>query len=236
MLNKLYVIALVALSAGVLLAAGPVKKRQSPGFLPVPQTQKGRIAIVNKQQKLPAGDVAEIAAFIAKATRCRCEVGAAEGADVVVEIIDDKGAPILAAYPEDFKATLNVAKLDAGLNGAAVEKFFVKRCRKELLRAFCFACGTAGTQYPDNILAIGKISDLDLIGEFIPGDTIYAIQARLKKIGVTPLQYVSYARACKEGWAPAPTNDVQRIVFEKIKALKEKGPANPIKILPPKKK
>jgi len=234
MSSKLCCIVVAAIAAAALVAAEPAKKK-SPGFLPVPSTQKGKIVFVNRQSRMTAKDIAEVADFVAKATRCKCEVGSAEGANVVVEIVDDKNAPALAAYPEDFKSAFNVAKMEEGLAGAAVDKFFVKRCRRELLRAFCFACGTAGTQYPDNILAIGKVSDLDLVEEFIPGDTIYAIQGRLKKIGVTPLQYVSYARACKDGWAPAPTNDVQRLVYEKIKALKEKGPTNPIKITPPKK-
>lgn len=234
MCSKMIIAFVTAFLAGVQIVSG-APKRQSPGFLPVPSTQKGKILLVDKQQRMPAKDIAEVAAFIEKATRCKCIVSKSGTADVTIEIVDDKALPVLTAYPEDFKATLNVAKLDAGLKGDAVARFFVKRCRKELLRAFCFACGTAGTQYPDNILAIGAISDLDLVDEFIPGDTIYALQARLKKIGVTPLQFVSYARACKEGWAPAPTNDVQRLVFEKIKALKEKGPTNPIKIRPPKK-
>lgn len=233
---RILLIAFAALAASSLTAT-PVTQPaaspkqvplQNPGFLPVPNTQKGRIALVNKQSRMSAQDIAEIAALIAKDTRCRCEVGAAEGANITVEIIDSPDAPAIAAYPEDFKSTMNVARMEKGLKGGAVAKFFPKRCRKELLRAFCFACGTAGTQYPDNILAIGKISDLDLVGEFIPGDTIYAMQTRLNKIGVAPVQYVSYARACVEGWAPAPTNDVQRMIWDKVHA----APTAPIVIKP----
>lgn len=233
-----FLIAALAFPAGMAFAQGPVAPaapRQSAGFVALPGSQKGQIAIVNKQSRFPAKELAEIAAFIEGQTLCKTIVGPGEGSQIIVEVVDDSSLPALVAYPEDFKAVMNVGKLDVGLKGSALDKFFVSRCRKELLRAFCFACGAGGSQYPDNIMAIGKIQDLDLIQEFIPGDTIYACQRRAKSAGVTQKLFVSYARACKEGWAPAPTNDVQRIVFEKVKALKEKGPTNPIKIAPPKK-
>ena len=43
----------------------------------------------------------------------------------------------------------------------------------------------------------------------------------------------TYLRACHLGWAPPPTNDVQRAIWEKIKAEKERGPTKPITIPPP---
>jgi hypothetical protein len=75
-------------------------------------------------------------------------------------------------------------------------------------------------------MAIGVICDLDLVEEFIPGDTAYACVARLIKVGVTPIRLVTYAKACKEGWAPQPTNDVQKAIWDKVHAM----PATPMKI------
>ena len=227
---KVVFTALIAVSSVASFAA---PTRQSAGELEVKGSQKGRVAIVNKQSRVPVADLQTAAAIIEKETRCRIEVGPAEGAQVVVEVIDDKDAASLTAYPEDYKAVVNVAKMEQGLKGDAVAKFFVPRCRKEILRAFCYACGAAGTQYPGNILAVSKISDLDMVGEFIPGDTGYACQQRLASLGVTQKVFVSYARAVRDGWAPAPTNDAQKAVWERVKARKEKGPTNPIKINPP---
>ena len=51
--------------------------------------------------------------------------------------------------------------------------------------------------------------------------------------GVRSVRLASYRQACREGWAPAPTNDVQRAIFEQVKADKERGPTNPITIPPP---
>lgn len=195
-------------------------------FLPVPNSQKGEIVFVNSQSRLSTNEILTVCGQIEKATRCKAVIGGAEGAKIAIEIVDDTESPVLTAYPEDYRARVNIAKLDSNLKGQALEKFFVSRCRKELLRAFCFACGAGGSQYPDNIMAIGPISDLDLCDEFIPGDTADRCVVRLFRIGVTPTRFVSYARACQQGWAPAPTNDVQKAIWDKVHAV----PATPMKI------
>ena len=207
-------------------------------FLPVPGSQKGQVTFVNKQSRLPEGEIQAVCVVIEKATKCKTVLGTKEGAgaQVVIEVLDDATSPVMAAYPEDYRASVNVGRLDKNLKGRALDKFFTARCRKELLRAFCFACGAGGSQYPNNIMAIGDVTDLDLCEEFIPGDTVLTCVMRLAKIGIKPTKFVSYAKACREGWAPAPTNEVQKIIWDKVQADKERGPSNPITIPPPVKK
>ena len=205
---------------------------QAVDFLPAPGSQKGSVVIVNKQSRLPEAELQEVCQQIEKATKCKAEVASGEGAQVIIEVIDDAESPILTAWPEDYKAKVNVAKLDKNLKGKALEKFYASRCRKEILRAFCYACGAGGSQYPDNIMAIKDITGLDLVEEFIPGDTSTACVARLVNIGVTPTKFVSYARAVRDGWAPAPTNEVQQSVWDKIKAQQAQKPTKPLKITP----
>ena len=201
-------------------------------FLPVPNSQKGQVTFVNRQTRLADSEISSVCKTIEKATKCKATIGTAEGAKVVVEIVDDGTAPVMTAYPEDYRAVVNIGKLDMNLKGKALEKFFVSRCRKELLRAFCFACGAGGSQYPDNIMAIGDIRDLDLVDEFIPGDTASTCEVRLAKVGVMPMRFATYAKACREGWAPQPTNDVQKAIWDKVHAM----PTEPIKIKPEEKK
>ena len=201
-------------------------------FLPLPGSQKGQIVFVNRQEKLAASEIEAVCREVTKATKCKAVVGEASAGQVVIEVINNPDAPVLAAYPEDYKATVNIGKLDKNLKGAAIEKFYVSRCRKELLRAFCYACGAGGSQYPDNIMAIGSLADLDLVDEFIPGDTAYSCVSRIIKIGVTPTKLVPYVRACREGWAPAPTNDAQKAIWDKVHAM----PTEPLKIKPETKK
>lgn len=201
-------------------------------FLPVPNSQKGQVTFVNRQTRLAESEILAVCRAIEKATKCKAAVGSIDGAKVSVEVIDDASSPVMTAYPEDYRAVVNVGKLDKNLKGKALEKFYPSRCRKELLRAFCFACGAGGSQYPDNIMAIGDITDLDLCEEFIPGDTASTCETRLGRVGVTPTRYASYAKACRDGWAPQPTNDVQKAIWDKVHAM----PTEPLKIKPEEKK
>ena len=238
MRSKLNVVVLLTLAAfgtasAAFAEASRKPSRQSAGHLEVKGSQKGLIAIVNGQSRVSAKDLEAAAAVIVKQTMCRAEVCDGKGAQVVIEVVDRKGESALTVCPEDHKATVNVDGLVQGLSGDAVGKFLATRCRREILRAFCYACGAAGSQFPNNIMSISKIADLDLInGDFIPGDTATACQKRLKDIGVTPKQYVPYFAACRQGWAPAPTNDIQKAIWDKVHAM----PTAPIKIKPEAKK
>ena len=44
--------------------------------------------------------------------------------------------------------------------------------------------------------------------------------------GVTPARKGIYEAACQQGWAPAPTNDIQKAIWDKVHAV----PATPMKI------
>lgn len=191
-------------------------------FLPVPGSQKGQVTFVNRQTRLAESEILTVCRAIENATKCRAAIGSPDGAKVVIEVVDDATSPAITAYPEDYRATVNVGKLGKNLKGMAIEKFYPSRCRKELLRAFCFACGAGGSQYPNNIMAIGDISDLDLVEEFIPGDTATACQMRLAKAGVTRIRFVTYAKACRDGWAPPPTNDYQAAIWKKVHQIPDK--------------
>ena len=57
-------------------------------------------------------------------------------------------------------------------------------------------------------------------------DMIDSIRINMKARGMTPTRIASYKKACQEGWAPAPTNDVQKAIWEKVHAV----PATPMKI------
>lgn len=59
------------------------------------------------------------------------------------------------------------------------------------------------------------------------------VKRLLLQAGFSPDVIATYETACREGWAPAPTNDAQRTIWAKMLDEKERGPANPILILPP---
>ena len=47
-----------------------------------------------------------------------------------------------------------------------------------------------------------------------------------------PYRLTTYRKACEEGWANPPTNDVQKAIWDKVHAL----PTEPLKIKPEEKK
>lgn len=53
---------------------------------------------------------------------------------------------------------------------------------------------------------------------------------------ITPAEIQTYRNACRQGWAPAPTNDYQKAIYERMQADKERGPSKPLTITPPAKK
>jgi hypothetical protein len=48
-----------------------------------------------------------------------------------------------------------------------------------------------------------------------------AIQAPL--LNLKPLLTTTYRKACEEGWAPMPTNSIQKAIWEDVKAKKTPG-------------
>lgn len=62
------------------------------------------------------------------------------------------------------------------------------------------------------------------------------VRRLLPEAGFEPAVVATYQTACREGWAPAPTNGWQRAIWERALSEKERGPTNPILILPPNRK
>ena len=75
-------------------------------------------------------------------------------------------------------------------------------------------------------MAAHGVQELDFAQEKLPIDIQDSIKKYLSAAGVTPLRRTIYRRACQEGWAPAPTNDVQKAIWDKVHAI----PKTPMKI------
>ena len=48
------------------------------------------------------------------------------------------------------------------------------------------------------------------------------IMTHAQKLGMQPQRMTTYRKAVEEGWAPAPTNDLQRTVWEEVKNQNKK--------------
>jgi hypothetical protein len=211
-------------------------------------TYLGNVLIVSAQSKLSYTDVTAVRNEIHNALNMRITsiqskeiepltLMKSNNANIVLIIIDEPSQPSILVAPEDRWAKVNVAKLVDDLPGEnAKNKFFTPRARKMIIKAFSLLCGGGSSQFPDNIMNTATIRELDMVKEQIPVDMIDFWIRYLSRIGVTQPEITTYRKACREGWAPAPTNDIQKAIWDKVRSEKERGPTNPIEIPMPKKK
>jgi hypothetical protein len=209
------------------------------GIIQVPNSQKGRIVIINAQRKLPLSNIRAGMDEFAQTLKFRVEFINGEpttsekasaymekiGADVAVFIQENSESKVtILSAPEQRWTILNASAINAD---ARSDEFAAARIRKELMRGFLCAAGTMNSQYQGSIMAaIKEPKDLDKMLEAAPVDAIQRAIESLKVYGVTPQEMSTYKKACQEGWAPAPTNEFQKAIWDKVHA----APKNPMKI------
>lgn len=216
--------------------------KRAGGYVRKTDGQRGRIVFANKQDLVTLAIVESAAIRIGSAVKMAVDVISCNSGDfnrktttqllkenkangIVYLVADESDEPLIVA-PEGRWAKINVALL-AGSNANV-------RVQKEMVRAFVilFGGGTSDLGHP--ILgAISSVDQLDAAPYGFPQDVLGRLEQYLAQIGVTPYYQTTYRRACHLGWAPPPTNEVQKAIWDKIKAEKERGPTNPIKIMPP---
>ena len=173
-----------------------------------------------------------------KERRDAFEAGQASGlekAGAVIAVVDLPGKPSLLIAPEDGWAQVNVAALAVDNPTPAT---LGVRAKKELWRAFIILFGGGNSRFHDDLMRpISSLKDLDSSPNLVSSpEPFNAVTEGARARGITPLYRVTYKRACKEGWAPAPTNEYQKAIWDQIKSDKERGPTNPITIQPPNEK
>ena len=140
-------------------------------------------------------------------------------------VVDDETLPVAIAAPEDHWGVVNVAKLLAD-DSAAVAKAI--RFEKELVRVASIVLGAWSSPMMISVLQPARqLSDIDRFGTTSVGpEAILAMNNYAEKIGFQKERRVTYRAACLQGWAPAPTNEYQKAVWDKVRAT----PKNPMKI------
>ena len=210
------------------------------GMVEKPGAQQGKIVFIDTQDILSATNVEAVAKQMRKLSDFNIVYAKAkpgdpaalkeeQGANIAVIIVaDDKTPPSLVAQEAGW-AVLNVKTLDKNLKTPeAKAKFVESRYRKQLLRVYSLVCGGGSSSYPGNVMNAARIEDFDLYDEGVPMDLVAAHLKCAKSFGVTPAVRAPYSRACHYGWAPAPTNDVQRKIWDRYHSL----PTAPITIKP----
>ena len=202
------------------------------GFIARPGTPQGEVCYINCQKRIPMDWIKESISYFVDETKFK--ITYKEGSfdfpspqiqgNASLFIIDDDKMPAILLAPENAWAIVNVAPI-------AKEKrpiFFEMRTKKQMSRAFALLCGASNSQYP-RALTRGIINEQELDKNpdiQLPVDVLSRFRTYMEPLGVKPSILVPYRRACEEGWAPAPTNEYQKAIWDKVHA----APKNPMKI------
>ena len=151
------------------------------------------------------------------------------GAFVLIAEQGEKSPSLLCA-PEDCWSTINVTRLMMDKPDAETLK---SRIIKETWRGLAYALGVGNSlKQPCVMRPIFKPSDLD--AHKVSVVSPMPIMSMMQTVGLLKLAkggQTTYLRACEEGWAPQPTNEIQKAIWEKVHEL----PTKPITIEPEKK-
>lgn len=211
------------------------------GLIEVPA--KGSIVVVNSQDTLKISDIDDAIKLDAKNLQTSIKVVegkftiptaaatvAKVGGTAGIFVIEDPMMPMSIIAPEDLWGVVNIAKLKA----EADDEKLAKRTRKEFNRVLAKLFGGGiSTQKSSIMRPVTSAEDLDkIVNMWIPFDTLNVMFNSMPDYGITHRKIVPYRKACQEGWAPPPTNDFQKAVWDNVHAL----PTEPIKIKPETKK
>ena len=205
------------------------------GFIDIPG--KGSIVIVNAQQSFDLNLISNTTTLASNNLKTpflfrqgKFDVTTARktvdsfGATAGLFVIDDPSYPMSLSSTEARWGLVNIAPLRDGADG---EKL-VKRVAKEFNRVLMFVFGGGLSSMKTSIMRpIVQPSDLDkCVNVWTPFDTMSSVVNGMAGFGIIRAKRTTYRKACQEGWAPEPTNDVQKVIWEQVRAK----PTKPMKI------
>lgn len=167
--------------------------------------------LLQKDLRLPFAFASKAATEpVADATKALADKSAA----VVIVICDSPAYPALLVAPESRWALVNVGALGAG---ASADKL-AERTEKETWRACCYLMGVLNSGSEHCLLRpVFSTADLDaLTPKSLSPDAYIKIEAQAQKMGMKISRPTTYRKAVEEGWAPAPTNDFQRAIWQEL--------------------
>ncbi len=218
--------------------------KKTGGMVLRPGVRQGVIAIINEQKTINSTNFNRIAKTFERALRIKMPISnaakrlsslrdidgafASSQADFAVIVVDHPDCDVaLSVLPEKKYSIVNIAPLKTD---ARSEAFLISRTRKQIARGLLYVIGGACSASLLNVMGpIYSNAELDKIADdAIPVDVLARTFNYLKASGCETHAYVPYRTAVMQGWAPAPTNEYQKAIWEKVHAL----PTAPIKINP----
>lgn len=223
-----------AVCAALAVSAAFATPRPNGGYLAKPFSGKV-FRIVNAQTRLDDEAVKTATAGFIAEMRLWSETvkpGAPANPNVglTIEIVDEDGDKTILSAPEQRWGRLNLRPLTADSPDKAK---LALRVQKEFWRLGAFVLGAGYSNWEGCLMRpISTLAALDRAPAAPCPEPFNQMMDSARAAGLGVKKTVSYRQACSEGWAPAPTNDVQKAIWNEIHAL----PSEPIKIKPETKK
>ena len=250
-MNRLMTIAVSIFAAATICDAGaqnaPVRRtrparvaKPSGGLMFSAATGK-HICILNAQNIVPPGKLREAALGVKLNLHSPIEVVNAKGRGTIDEKVaemlknpkvgawvafveDDKMEPI-AFYPDTGRCFVNVKALEK--DGADKDRV-AERASKQVWRSIGHVLGAGDAIGGYTVLQrVTSLAQLDAIQAKAPSPEQHnRMVDSMAKLGIEMVKIGTYRDACRQGWAPPPTNDVQKAIWNEIHT----PPTKPIKI------
>lgn len=204
------------------------------GYIELPATGNV-IRVVNKQRLVPEEAVLKSAKEMCNIIGMTMDVANEDGEGkkiaARIELFEDPSAPTLLIAPEDRFGKLNVSRL---ATDSPNDELLRQRFVKEFWRVTGMTLGAFNSNVSPCVMRnIYSLSDLDKDPALSPSPEVFdKIQGTCRHLGILRPRRISYRRACIEGIAPAPTNEVQKAIWDKVHTM----PTEPLKIKPEEKK
>ena len=216
-----------------------IQYMRTGGMLAKPSTGKGKIVVLNAQKVWPKESVEAYFKELSLFFHARIEVLdspeidykdlAAEkqktGAVAALQLVDQGEASprSLVSYEDSW----GIANL--GAFAKAKGPILDGRAKRLVFRTFALTCGIGDPKSIGSTMWPAK-DDVAFDGLYLPDrpfpNLMDPILGHLEKLGLEMMQVRNYRQACQEGWAPAPVDDVQKAIWDKV----HNPPTRPLKI------
>lgn len=187
---------------------------------------RGTFLIVNCQDVVPEDSIVTQRTTLASLMRIKVEsrrgswkLGDALPADATqaLYLVNDATLPPSLLAPEARWGVINCARLG---DRKRFDKMFI-RTAVRLLH------GSASQQPTSVMQPVDSVEGLDrIVNAVYPVDLTMAIYRNLAAQGFVQSRLMSYRAACMQGLATAPTNEIQKAVWDEVHAI----PKKPLKI------
>ena len=192
----------------------------------------GKIVVINCQSKISVNKIKERVDRLSRLLKYNFEVRSGEwnicesipsDANLAIFIVDKADLPLSLVAVESGWGMMNTAEINNDISFS-----------KQLTRVFALTAGAMCSRNKHSPMQpITQAKQIEtLLSDNIMRDMIDSIRQNLASRGIEMSKISSYVKACQEGWAPAPTNEYQKAIWDKIHAM----PTAPIKIKPETKK